>query len=76
MTARDPRRTILQRFPVQGRFKDRRVIVRFLGNPSATFAGRIVRFDVADPFVTIIKLDDGRYVLATECLYSLEQPTI
>lgn len=32
--------------------------------------GEFVRDDVEPPHVGIIKLDDGRYVLATECQYS------
>lgn len=74
MTAAKLNRTILQSFPMQGGFNGRRVTVRFLGNTNVTFVGEIVRFDVEDPFVTLIKLDDGRHVLATECLYSLEEP--
>lgn len=32
--------------------------------------GTIVRDDATDPFQTIIKLDDGRIILATECQYA------
>jgi hypothetical protein len=33
--------------------------------------GTIVRDDAESPYVTIIKLDDGRFILGTECQYSL-----
>ena len=32
--------------------------------------GRIVRDDLEEPFETIIRLDDGRYVRGTECQFS------
>ena len=39
---------------------------------SRTVRGRIVRNDAEAPFVTIIALlDDGRYVLDTECQHSI-----
>ncbi|WP_260973634.1 hypothetical protein [Mycolicibacterium llatzerense] len=37
----------------------------------ATFGGEIVRDDAEPPGVTIIRLDDGRHVLSTECQYRL-----
>ena len=33
--------------------------------------GEIVREDSEEPFETIIKLDNGRYLRAVECQYSL-----
>ena len=32
--------------------------------------GTVVRDDLEEPFETIIKLDDGRYVRAVECQFS------
>ena len=32
--------------------------------------GTIVRDDIEEPFETIIKLDNGRYLRAVECQYS------
>ena len=32
--------------------------------------GTVVRDDLEEPFETIIKLDDGRYVRGVECQYS------
>ena len=37
---------------------------------SKMHSGVIVRADREEPFQTIIALDNGRYVLATECQYS------
>ncbi len=39
--------------------------------PIKLFYGVIVRDDKEEPGEKIIKLDDGRYVLATECQYSI-----
>ena len=36
-----------------------------------TIAGEIVRADVEDPGIGIIRLADGRHVLFTECQYSI-----
>jgi hypothetical protein len=58
-------------FPRQGAYQNQRTKVLFhYGGPE--LMGTIVRDDYEDPFVTIIKLDDGRYVLATECQYAPE----
>jgi hypothetical protein len=32
--------------------------------------GTIIRDDMEEPFRTIISLDDGRVILATECMHS------
>jgi hypothetical protein len=37
------------------------------GHAPATVAGTIVRDDAHMPFVTIVKLSDGRHVLGREC---------
>ena len=47
------------------------VRVCFGYDTSATLAGRLVRDDVSHPFETIIRLEDGRHVLGTECQYSV-----
>lgn len=57
-------------FPRQGTFLGRRVTVCFHGDTEVTTGGEVVRFDVEEPHLTIIKLDDGRHVLGTECQYS------
>lgn len=58
------------KFPKQGKFLKRRVEVCFNYDPSNRIEGEIVRDDSEEPGVLIIKLDDGRYVLATECMYA------
>ncbi len=55
------------RFPKQGNFKNQRVNVCFNYNLDHTIQGTIVRDDSEAPFVTIIQLDDGRFVLTSEC---------
>lgn len=60
------------KFPEQGAWVGKRVKVCFHYDTQNAIGGEIVRDDVEFPAVTIIRLDDGRYVLATECQYSLE----
>ena len=62
-------------FPKQGSYFGKRVrVFRVCFNYEAQnqIGGVIVRDDVESPFQTIIKLDDQRYVLATECMYQLD----
>lgn len=59
-------------FPKQHeKFLNKRVKVCFHYDTSKFIRGYIVRYDIDAPFKTIIKLDDGRYVLGTECQFSL-----
>lgn len=58
-------------FPKQGPCLHKEVDVAFNYQTSHTMRGRIVRDDYEDPWQTIIALADGRYVLATECQYSV-----
>ena len=58
-------------FPAQGSFLGRRVLVRF-GYAPPDWRGVIVRDDSVAPGLLIIRLDDGRHVLSTECQYQLE----
>jgi hypothetical protein len=57
-------------FPKQGNFLGKRTEVCFHFDTSDTVYGTIVRDDHENPWVTIIRLDDGRFVLATECQYA------
>lgn len=59
------------KFPKQGEWLNRKVDVCFNYDTDNQVKGIIVRDDMEEPFKTIIKLDDGRYVLTTECQYSL-----
>lgn len=58
-------------FPKQGPDLGRRVKVCFNYDLGRSLMGIVVRDDVESPAVEIIALDDGRYVLTTECQYSL-----
>ena len=62
----------LNEFPRQGPYNGRRVKVAFEYNFDSHIMGTLVRDDRAKPFMTIIALDDGRYVMGTECQYSLD----
>jgi hypothetical protein len=46
------------------------VKVCFHYNTAAPVDGRVVRDDLDDPWVTIIRLYDGRHVLSTECQWT------
>jgi hypothetical protein len=56
-------------FPKQGEFLGRRARVLFHYQDPEVL-GTIVRDDNEPPWRTIIRLDDGRVVLASECQYS------
>lgn len=61
-------------YPMQGRYKGARVTVSFHYGRTE-FIGTILRDDMEPPHeglepLTVILLDDGRVVLATECQYS------
>lgn len=58
------------RFPSQGPWVGRRIYVMFNFDTANPLAGIVVRDDYQDPHRTIIRLDDGRYVLGSECQYS------
>lgn len=57
------------KFPRQGGYLNRktRVIFHYGGTE---MQGVVVRDDMEDPFLTIIRLEDGRHVLTTECQHS------
>jgi len=58
-------------FPKQGGNLGRYVDVCFRYDSSKRIRGVIVRDDKETPYITLIKLDDDRYVLDIECQYSL-----
>lgn len=60
----------VSRFPKQGPWFGRRTRVCFNYDTSIIVMGTIVRDDAEAPWVTLISLDDGRVVLATECQHS------
>lgn len=58
-------------FPKQGSFVGRAVNVCFNYDTSCTIRWRVVRDDAEHPGRMIIALDNGWYVLSTECQYSV-----
>jgi hypothetical protein len=58
------------RFPVQSESVGARTEVCFHYDTSRRVGGTVVRDDLEDPWRTIIQLDDGPLVLATECQYT------
>lgn len=57
-------------FPAQRDNLGREVKVCFHSDTSKTLKGTIVRADAEDPFVDIIQLENGKYILTTECQYT------
>lgn len=57
-------------WPRQGAWLGKRVKVCFRYDTEHTIMGTVVRDDAEQPHRTIIQLDDGRYVLTTECQHS------
>ena len=57
----------IDKFPAQGVFKGATVRVCFHFDVTKTVNGVVVRDDNEEPRIMIIKTDDGRYILATEC---------
>jgi hypothetical protein len=61
-------------WPKQGDMLHRIVDVFFHYDTSKPIKAVCVRDDREDPFRGIFRLDDGRYVLMSECQYSLPTP--
>lgn len=59
------------KFPKQGSYLHAAVEVVFNYDTAQPLRGTLVRDDAEDPWRTIIRLEDGRYVLGTECQYRL-----
>lgn len=60
-------------FPKQGSYLGRTVRVCFNYDTTHVLRGAVVRDDAEEPGRLIIRLDDGRHVLATECMWSPTQ---
>lgn len=58
------------KFPDQTEWVGRKVRVSFNDDTRRQIGGVVVRDDAFEPHIGIIKLDDGRHVLATECQYT------
>lgn len=54
-------------FPKQGKYHGKKVKVCFHYDTQNSVNGVCVRDDIGDPGITAFRLDDGRFVLATEC---------
>jgi hypothetical protein len=59
-------------FPKQGAFLGKQARVCFAYQTDKTIPGTIVRHDEEEPFEIIIALEDGRYVRAVECQYTVD----
>lgn len=65
-------------FPKQSNWLHGRVKVCFDYDVNKEIGGTVVRCDLSEPFETLIRLDDGRYVRSKECQYtptSIDPPT-
>ena len=60
------------KFPTQGTLLGKKVSVIFHYNTKKYISGLCVRDDVGDPGLTIFHLEDDRFVLATECQFSID----
>lgn len=58
--------------PKQGSFLNKEVKVIFNYDTTKVTHGRIVRDDTEEPFYTIILLNNGEYIMSTECQYQPE----
>jgi hypothetical protein len=59
-------------FPKQGTWLGKRARVCFRYDTANCIGATIVRDDSQEPFVTILQLDDGRYVLSSECQHTVD----
>jgi len=57
-------------YPEQGAYIGRRVTVCYDYDTSRTVEGVVIRDDKTKPGLMIIHTDDGRALLATECMWS------
>jgi hypothetical protein len=60
----------INKFPKQGDQLGKRTKVCFNYDSSKQLEGTIVRDDREEPLTTLIQLDDGRVLNATECQYT------
>ena len=65
-------RVDIKKFPEQSDYVGKRLRVCFQCADSHAIGGVVVRDDLDAPHVMIIRLADGRHVLATECQCSWE----
>lgn len=63
------------RWPKQGEHLGKRVEVCYDYDTGDRVPGTVVRDDAEEPWQTIIRTDDGRYVRGSECQYTLAGTT-
>ncbi len=59
------------KFPKQSEIVGAKVSVCFNYDVKNTISGKVVRDDIEEPYRMIILLEDGRFVMSTECQYSI-----
>lgn len=62
------------KFPEQGNLVGQSVRVCFHYDTTNILKGQCVRNDMEEPYQTLFRLDNGRYVLADECQYTMDKP--
>ena len=60
-------------FPKQGNWLGKKTMVCFKYDTAHQIGGVFVRDDAEEPNLSIIRLDDGRHVLTTECQHSVPE---
>ncbi|WP_193062998.1 hypothetical protein [Oceanobacillus oncorhynchi] len=60
-------------FPRQGDYLYKRAKVCFNYDTSETINGTIIRDDREHPFLTLIRLDNGRIILSSECQHTVPE---
>lgn len=67
-------RTIgIAKWPIQGKWLDKRVAVCFNYDTDETIDGTIIRDDMEQPYETLIRMDNGRVVRSCECQFTLKE---
>lgn len=61
----------MSKFPRQGPWLGKKCEVCFHYDTGSRIAAECVRDDAEEPRITIFKLADGRFVLATECQHTI-----
>ena len=61
-----------KKFPKQGSSLNKKVVVCFNYDTKNTISGTIVRDDIEEPFLTLIKLKDDQYIRGIECQYTVK----
>jgi hypothetical protein len=57
------------KYPKQGRMLNKKVEVCFNFDIHNIFYGKVIRYDIEEPFEVIIRLNDGRIIMSGECQF-------